>query len=154
MEFQKTVNFLDTTSDDNDLPRFVSKKWIKVYDLSEANYNVNEEIRIKTSILRSDLCGFSDAYIVVEGDIIVAKKIFTAADFERSHNTNLNAINTNNANNNTFGEKKLVFKNNAPFINCISKINGVKIDNAEDLDVVMPMYNLLEYSKNYKKNNR
>ena len=47
--------------------------------------------------------------------------------------------------------KKLVFKNNAPFINCVSKINGVKIDNVEDLDVVMPMYNLLEYSKNYKK---
>ena len=48
-------------------------------------------------------------------------------------------------------KKKLVFKNNAPFINCISKINGIKIDNAEDLDVVMPMYNLLEYSKNYRK---
>ena len=56
---------------------------------------------------------------------------------------------TNNNNN-----KAVAFKNNAPFINCISKINGVKIDNAEDLDVVMPMYNLLEYSKNYKKNNR
>ena len=48
-------------------------------------------------------------------------------------------------------KKNIVFKNNAPFINCISKINGTKIDNAEDLDVVMPMYNLLEYSKNYKK---
>ena len=48
--------------------------------------------------------------------------------------------------------KELIFKNNATFINCISKINGVKIDNAEDLDVVMPMYNLLEYSKNYEKN--
>ena len=48
-------------------------------------------------------------------------------------------------------KEKLVFKNNAPFINCISKINGIKIDNAEDLDVVMPMYNLLEYSKNYRK---
>ena len=47
--------------------------------------------------------------------------------------------------------KKLVFKNNAPFIICISKIDGIKIDNAEDLDVIMPMYNLLEYSKNYKK---
>ena len=47
--------------------------------------------------------------------------------------------------------KAVAFTNNAPFINCISKINGVKIDNAEDLDVVMPMYNLLEYSKNYKK---
>ena len=48
----------------------------------------------------------------------------------------------------------MFFKNNAPFINCISKINGIKIDNAEDLDVVMPMYNLLEYSKNYKKTTR
>ena len=47
--------------------------------------------------------------------------------------------------------QKLVFKNNTPFINCISKINSIKIDNAEDLDVVMPMYNLLEYSKNYRK---
>ena len=61
---------------------------------------------------------------------------------------------TNIANNNAFREKKLVFKNNANFINCITKINGIKIENAEDLDVVMPMYNLLEYSKNYKKNNR
>ena len=50
-----------------------------------------------------------------------------------------------------FGEKKLVFKNNALFINYISEVNGIKIDNAEDLDVVMPMYNLLEYSKNYNK---
>ena len=47
--------------------------------------------------------------------------------------------------------KNLAFKNNAPFINCISKINGVQIDNAEDLDVVMPMYNLLEYNKKYGK---
>ena len=47
--------------------------------------------------------------------------------------------------------KEVAFKNNAPFINFISKINGVKIDNAEDLAVLMPMYNLLEYSKNYKK---
>ena len=72
----------------------------------------------------------------MKGNIISDKKAFTANHFEAP---------------NRFGEKKLVFKNNAPFINCISKINGVKIDNAEDLDVVMPMYNLLEYSKNYKK---
>ena len=49
--------------------------------------------------------------------------------------------------------KAVAFKNNAPFINCISKINGTKIDNAEDLDVLMPLYNLLKYSKNKKKNN-
>ena len=74
MKFQKIANFLDTTSDDKDLPRFVTKKWIEVYDQSEGNYNVNKEIRIKTSMLRSDLCDYSDAYIVVKGDIIVAEK--------------------------------------------------------------------------------
>ena len=151
MEFQKIVNFLDTTSYDNDLPRFVTKKWIEVYDQSEKNYNPNKEIRIKTSMLRSDLCDFSDAYIVVKGNITVTKKTFTADDIEAPNNTAANAAATNTANDNAFGEKKLVFKNNAPFINCISKINGVKTDNAEDLDVVMPMYNLLEYSKNYRK---
>ena len=102
-------------------------------------------------MLRSDLCHYSDAYIVVKGDIIITRKIFTAAGFERPHNTNLNATNTNNANNIAFGKKKLVFKNNAPFINYISKINGIKIDNAEDLDVVMPMYNYLNTVKITKK---
>ena len=102
-------------------------------------------------MLRSDLLDFSDAYIVVKGDIIVAKKILTAADFETPHNTNLNAINTNNANNIAFGEKNQFLKiMHNLFQNCISKINGVKIDNAEDLDVAMPIYNLPEYSKNYK----
>ena len=70
MEFQKLVNFLDITSDNKDLPRFVAKKWIEVYDQSEKNYNPNKEIRIKTSMLRSDLCDFSDAHIVAKGDII------------------------------------------------------------------------------------
>ena len=71
MEFQKITNFLDTTSDNKELPRFVTRKWIEVYDQSEKNYNVNKEIRIKTSMLRSDLCDFSDVYIVVKGTIIV-----------------------------------------------------------------------------------
>ena len=78
-------------------------------------------------MLRSDLWDNSDAYIVVKGYIAVTEP----DDAKRN--------------------KSVAFKNNAPFINCISKINGVQIDNAEDLDVVMPMYNLLEYSKNYKK---
>ena len=77
-------------------------------------------------MLRSDLCDYSDAYIVVKGDI----------SLECDNNPNKR-------------NKNLAFKNSAPFINCISKINGVKIDNVEDLDVVMPTYNLLEYSKNY-----
>ena len=75
MEFQKNVNFLDTTFDDKDLSRFVTKKWIEVYDQSEGNYNVNKEIRIKTSMLRSDLCDYSDAYIIVKGTITVVRQI-------------------------------------------------------------------------------
>ena len=130
MEFQKIENFLNTTSDDKDLPRFVTKKWIEVYDQSEKSYNPNKEIRIKTSILRSDLCDFSDAYIVVKGTIT--------------------AVRPDNAKRN----KATAFKNKTKFINSISKINGVKIDKAEDLNVVMAMYNLLEYRKNYKKQNR
>ena len=127
MEFQKIVNFLDTRLDDKDLPRFVTKEWIEVYDQSEENCNFNKEIRIKTSMLRSDFCDFSDAYIVVKGIITV--------------------VGPNDAKRN----KSVTFKNNAPFINSISTINGVKINNAEDLDVAMSMYNLLEYSKNYRK---
>ena len=127
MEFQKIVNFFDITSHNKYLPKFVTKKWIEVYDQSEKNYNPNKEIRIKTSMPRSDLCDYSDAYIIVKGTITVT--------------------NPNDANKN----KEVTFKNDAPFINCISKINGIEIDNAEDLDVLMPMYNLLEYSKNYKK---
>ena len=68
MGFQKITNFLDTTRDDKELPRFATKKWIEVYDQSEKNYNPNKEIRIKNSMLKSDLCDFSDVYIV-EGDI-------------------------------------------------------------------------------------
>ena len=108
---------------DKDLPRFVTKKWTEVYDQSEKSYNFNKEIRIKTSKLRSDLCEFSDAYIVVKGVITVREP------------------------DNAKGNKSVAFKNNALFINCISKMNGVQTDNAEVLDVAMPMYNLLEYSK-------
>ena len=150
MEFQKIVNLFDITSDNKDLPKYVTKKWIEVYDQSEKNYNPNKEIRIKTPMLRSDLCDFSDAYIVVKGDITVNKKTFIVNDFRDPDNTEAIVTATNNANNNAFNKKKLIFKNNAPFINCITKINGIEIDNAEDLDVVMPMYNLREYSKNYK----
>ena len=76
----------------------------------------------KLELLRSDLCDFSDAYIVVKGDIIVTKKTFTADDIEPPNNRAANATVTNNANNNALGEKKLFFKNNAPFINCVSKL--------------------------------
>ena len=73
MEFQKITNFPDITSHNKDLPKFVTKKWIEVYDQSQGNYNVNKEIRIKTSMSRSNLCYFSNAYIVVKGDITVTE---------------------------------------------------------------------------------
>ena len=73
MEFQKITNFFKTTFDDKDLPRSVTEKWIEVYDQSGGNYNVNKETRIKKSMLRSDLCDFSDAYIFVKGTITVVR---------------------------------------------------------------------------------
>ena len=69
MEFQKIINLLNITSDDKDLSRYVTKKWIEVYDQSEKSYSINREIRIKTSMLRSDLCDFSEAYIVMQKEI-------------------------------------------------------------------------------------
>ena len=118
----KITNFLNINFDNEDLPKYVTKKWIEVYDQSQGNYDVNNEIRIKTSMLRSDLCYFSDAYIVVKEDIIVTKKTFTADDIEALNNTAANSTATNNANNKAFREKKLVFKNNAPFINVFQKL--------------------------------
>ena len=81
---------------------------------------LTKKIRMKTPMLRSDLCDFGDAYIVVKENIAVTDP----DDAKRN--------------------KTVAFKNNAPFINCISKINGVEIGNEEDLDVVMIMYNFLE----------
>ena len=73
MEFQKITIFLDITSDNKDLPKLATKKWIQVQDQSEKSYNPNKEIRIETSMLRSDLCDYFDAYIVVKGDITVTE---------------------------------------------------------------------------------
>ena len=129
MEYQKITNLLGTTLDE--IPRFITKKWVKVHDQSgttDERYKPKKQIRFKKSLLRSDLCDYSDAYIVVKGTITLD-----------------GAANDNKRN------KATAFKNDAPFISCISKINDTLIDNAEDLDVVMPMYNLLEYSKSYRK---
>ena len=112
-----------------DLPSFVTRKWIEIHDQAGGKeyYRINKEIRIKISFLGSDLCDFSDAYIVVKRTITV---------------TEPNEVKRNDY---------VAFKNNAPFTNYISKVNGVQIGNAVDLDVVMPMYNLLKCSKNYRK---
>ena len=120
MQYQKITNLLVNIPDK--VPRFITKKWIKVYDQSGGAYSTSKQIRFKTTMLRSDLCDYSNVYIVVEGTIAVT----------RPHN-------------NTY-DKKLV-----AFNSCITKINNRLIDNADDLDIAMPMYNLIEYSKNYRK---
>ena len=132
MEYQKVTNFLDTAS--GNVPRFITKKWVKVHDQSgsaENRYKPSKQIRFETLMLRSDLCDFKDAYIVVKGTITLTKT--DGRGFIDIRN------------------KFLAFKNNAPLINCTAKINNILIDNAEDLDVVIPMYNLLGYSVNYRK---
>ena len=122
MEYQKIKNVLDNIPDK--VPRFITRKWIEIHDQSGETYNTNKQIRFKTSMLRSDLCDFSDSHIVVKG------KITVSADGMK---------------------RQVILKNNAPFISCISKLNGLLVENAEDLYIVMPMYNLLEYSKHYSK---
>ena len=91
------------------------------------------QLDLKTPMLKSDLCDYADAYILVGGTITVNGIVNGAG----------NEINRRN--------RPLILKNNAPFVSCITKINNELIEDAEDLDVVMPMYNLLEYSKNYRK---
>ena len=132
MECQKITNISGTTLDE--VPRFITKKWVKVHNqLSSADdrYKPSKPIRFKTLMLRSDLCDFSDVYIVVKGDITLTKA------------NEIGIIDIRN--------RFLAFKNNASFTNCISKTNNVLIENAEDLDVVISMCNLLECKKNYRK---
>ena len=127
MDYQKIINLLDTAS--HVVPRFITKEWIEVYDQSynsEDGYKLKKQIRFKILMLQSDLYDYSNAYIVVKETINVTDPNSYAYD------------------------KKLAFKNKVPFISCISKINYTLIDNA-DLDIVTPMYNLIEYSKNYPK---
>ena len=110
---------------DSTVSIFVAKKWIDVNGLSSSQYSVNKNLRFKSSMLRSD-CDYSDVYIVVKGRISV-----TGTDTANRRN------------------KKLTFKNNAPFRSRISKVNNTFLDNAEDLDIVTPMYNSLKHSDNF-----
>ena len=126
MECEKIANLLNDKS--NKPFKFKTKNWVEINDDVRGVYSPNKQIRFKKSMLRSSLCDYSDAYILVKGNITVNN---TAA----ANNTN----------------KKVIFKNCAPFTNCISKINNTQIDNAEYIDTVMPMYNLIEYSDNYSK---
>ena len=119
MEHQKILNLLNEASDS----KFVTRKWNIVNDQSNANYDVGNEIIYNTEVLKSNLCDYNDAYILVRMDIIVTVAPAT----------------------------QVAFKNCAPFTKCITKIDETTIDDAEDLDLVMPMYNLIEYSSNYSE---
>ena len=131
MEYQKIANLIDDNTL-NQPSRFRTRNWIEINDESRGAYNVNSQIKFKNNMLKSSLCDYSDAYILVKGTITVNN---TAAQGAAANNTN----------------KKVIFKNCAPFTNCISEINNTQIDNAKDIDIVMPMYNLIGYSDNYAK---
>ena len=131
MEYQKIVNLIDDNTL-NQPSKFRPRNWIEINDESRGAYNVNSQIKFKTTMLKSSLCDYSDTYILVKGTITVNN---TAAQGAAANNTN----------------KKVIFKNCAPFTNCLSEINNTQIDNAKDIDIVMPTYNLIEYSDNYAK---
>ena len=128
MEYDKINNlFLSEDNESEKLSKFVTREYVTVNSLLDT-YNENKSIRFKTPMLRSNLCDYSDTYILVKGTITIAG-------------------------NNLRGRQNrpLILKTNAPFMSCITRINGELIEDDDNLDIVMPMYNLLEYSKNYRK---
>ena len=130
MEYQKIVNLLNDES--NKPSKFKTRKWVEINDEARGTYSPDKQIKFKTSMLRSSLCEYGDAYMLVKGNIAV-------------NNTADAGVAANNTN------KKVIFKDCAPFTNCISKINNTQIDNAEYIDIVILMYNLIEHSNNYSK---
>ena len=131
MEYQKVANLIDDDAS-NQPSKFRTRSWVEINDESRGAYNVNSQIKFKTTMLKSSLYDYSDAYIFVKGTISVNN---IAAQGAAANNTN----------------KRVIFKNCAPFTNCISEINNTQIDNAKDIDILMPIYNLIEYSDNYAK---
>ena len=118
----------------NQPSKFRTKNWVEINDESRGTYDVNSHIKFKTTMLKSSLCDYSDAYIFVKGKITITGE---GADAAARHANER--------------EKSAAFKNCAPFTNCISEINNIQVNNAKDIDTVMSMYNLIEYSDNYAK---
>ena len=131
MEYQKIANLLESTSDN--LSKFRTRNWVEINDESRENY-ANSDIRFKTTMLRCNLCDYADSYILVKGTITITGAGDNAAARQADER-----------------DKGVTFKNCAPFTKCISRINNTDIDNAHDIDIVMPMYNLIEYSDSYSK---
>ena len=135
MEHDKINNLLLSEDNENEvLSTFVATEYVRINSLLNT-YKENKSIRFKTPMLRSSLSDYSDAYILVKGTITVT------------------APGANNGANNIRDKENrpLILKNNASFVSCITRINGELIEDANNLDIVIPMYNLLEYSKNCGK---
>ena len=130
MEYQKITNLLDNAP--NKPSKLKTKNWVEINDESRGTYNTNAQIKFKTTILKSSLCDYSDAYILVKGNITVNN---TAGAGAAANNTN----------------KRVIFKNCTPFTECKSETNNTQVDSAKYIDRVMPMYNLIEYSEIYSK---
>ena len=131
MEYQKIADLLDSAS--NQPSKFWTRNWIEINDEWRGTYT-GSDIKSKTTMLRSNLCDYVDAYILVKGTI----KIVGAGN-----NDAAKRLDKRNAG--------AGFKNCAPFTKCIIRINNADIDTAQDTDIVMSIYNLTEYSKNYSK---
>ena len=128
MEYDEINNLLLSEDDKNEsevLSKFVTREYVRVNSLRNT-YNENKSIRFKTRMLRSNLCDYSDAYILVKVTITVT------------------APGVNNNANNKRGKRNrpLILKNNAPFVSCITRINGELIEDANDLDIAILVYNL------------
>ena len=132
MEYQKIINFLDNIS--NQSCKFKTKPWIEINDQSRVVYNTNSDIRFNTTMLKSISCDYSEAYILFKGRTIITGTGDDAATRQADERN-----------------KGVIFKSYAPFIICRSEINNIEKENAKDIDIVMPMYNLIEYSDNYSK---
>ena len=120
METQKIINLLNDSS--NEESKFATKKWYVIdSQTAKGKYKQGDTIKFETETIKSSLCDYSDAFILVTGNITV------------------------NADNNT----DVAFKNYAPFFTCTTKINDMFFDEANHIYIVMPMYSLIEYSDNY-----
>ena len=118
----------------NQSTTFRTNNWVEINDDSRATHNTNSQINIKTSMLRTKLCDYSDAYILVSGTITIT-----------------GARNDDAARRLDERNEGVIFNSYAPFTDSINEINNTQIDNAKYIDVVMPMYNFIEYSDNYSK---
>ena len=131
MEYQKIANLLDSAP--NQPSKFRTGKWVEINDESRGIYT-SSDIRFKTTMLRSNLCDYADANILVKGTIII-----TGAGNDDA----TKQIDERN--------KGVTIKNCAPVSICKSRINHIDIENAQDIDIVMPRYNLIDYSDDYSK---